>query len=329
MRGSDAIEALDGCQLRVSLVTGLRAAATGLFCLVITLVMGRDVVSHIGAIVLHDAGDPVFTAALLEWNAMHLPYSEAWWQLPIYFPVRDTLAFSEHLLGISILAAPIRWLTGDAIVTYNVVALATFPLCAVAMHALVRYLTGSDAGGFVAGAAFAFSPYRMSQLTHVQMLATFWAPLALLGLHAFLATGKRRWLALYGIAWMLQAAANLYALAYFSVLVGLWIVWFVVRARRWRAWRDCHGHRCRGVTACANPLPLYRGAPAPRLLAQRRGGAHVQRRRRGVALREPGVDVVGFAADRVSSRSRALSRRGAAGHLPRRHRTGNRRLAQG
>jgi len=69
----------------------------------------------------------------------------------------------------------------------------------------------------------------------VQMLATFWAPLALLGLHAYIESGQRRWLVLYGAAWVLQGAANGYALVMFSVLVGLWALWFVIVSRKWHA----------------------------------------------------------------------------------------------
>ena len=39
-------------------------------------------------------------------------------------------------------------------------------------------------------------------------------------------------LAMFGICWMLQGAANLYYLVFFSVLIGLWVLWFVVAPRR-------------------------------------------------------------------------------------------------
>ena len=67
------------------------------------------------------------------------------------------------------------------------------------------------------------------------MLATFWAPLALLGLHAYLQSGRRRWLVLYGATWVLQGASNGYALVMFSILIGLWTLWFVVLSRKWHA----------------------------------------------------------------------------------------------
>jgi hypothetical protein len=210
-------------------------ALSALTYIAITAILGRDVLARLGSTIVNDEGDPLFVAAILQWNATTLPYTQAWWQFPIAHPTPDALAFSEHMLGVSVLATPIYWLTRDAVVTYNLVTLATFPLCALAMYALVFRLTRSAPGAFLAGLAFAFAPYRVSQLPHLQMLASFWAPLALLGLHAFVETGKRRWLALYAAAWLLQGAANGYALVFFSVLVGLWVLWFVVAAREWRA----------------------------------------------------------------------------------------------
>jgi hypothetical protein len=200
----------------------------------VTAILGRDVIASLATGILNDAGDPLLNAAILSWSATHVPLSHAWWQFPIYHPASDALAFSEHLLGVSVLATPLHWLTGDALVTYNLSALLTFPLSALAMYALAFTLTQSVAGAFVAGLAFAFAPYRMAQLPHIQVLASFWAPLALLALHRFLESRRRRHLVLYGVTWLLQGAANGYALIFFSVFVGLWTFWFVILARRWR-----------------------------------------------------------------------------------------------
>jgi hypothetical protein len=208
---------------------------------VIAAILGRDVLAQLDIAIANDAGDPLLNAAILHWNAQHVPWSDAWWQFPIYYPTRDTLTFSEHLLGLSVIASPIAWITGNPLTAYNLTTLLTFPLSAVSMYALVYRLTGSPrqggsaAAAFLAGLAFGFAPYRMSQLPHLQMLATFWAPLSLLGLHGYIETRRRRWLALYGAAWALQGAANGYTLVLFSVLVGLWVVWFVVARRDWRA----------------------------------------------------------------------------------------------
>jgi hypothetical protein len=211
------------------------AAISLLVYTVITIIIGRDVLMHVGSTIANDPGDPLLTAAILKWNATHVPLTDAWYQFPIFYPTRDTLTFSEHLLGLYAIASPIYWITGNAVTTYNLVLLLTYPLCGMAMYALIVRLTGSAGAAFIAGLAFAFAPYRVSQLPHIQMQATFWAPLALLGLHAYIETGRRRWLALYGAAWALQGASNGYALVMFSILIGLWTLWFVVLRRQWHA----------------------------------------------------------------------------------------------
>ena len=213
----------------------LAAIGTTLLYVAITAFLGRHLLANLGTTVAHDAGDPLLTAALLKWNATHWPLTDAWWQLPIFLPTRDTMAFSEHLLGISAVASPIYWMVRDTLVTSNLVTLLTYPLCAMAMYALVFRLSGSVAAALVAGLAYGFAPYRVSQLPHIQMLAAFWAPLALLGLHEYIETRRARWLVLYGATWMLQGAANGYALVFFSVLIGLWVVWFVLLRRDGRA----------------------------------------------------------------------------------------------
>jgi F5/8 type C domain len=239
---SDPVSGVDAPKLGASQdrpLTSIRQrlaaiGSTALF-VAITAFLGRHLLAHLSTTVAHDAGDPLLTAAILKWNATHWPLTDAWWQLPFFYPTRDTMAFSEHLLGLSAIASPIYWITRDTLVTSNLATLATFPLCAMAMYALVFRLSGSVPAALVAGFAYGFAPYRISQLPHVQMLAAFWAPLALLGLHAYIDTRRARWLVLYGASWMLQSAANGYALVFFSVLVGLWTVWFVILRRDWRA----------------------------------------------------------------------------------------------
>jgi hypothetical protein len=92
-------------------------AASALVYTVVTAILGREVLAQLGTTIANDPGDPLLTAAILHWNAGHVPWTDAWWQFPIYHPTRDTLAFSEHLLGLSVVASPIAWLTGNPLAT--------------------------------------------------------------------------------------------------------------------------------------------------------------------------------------------------------------------
>jgi hypothetical protein len=83
--------------------------------------------------------------------------------------------------------------------------------------------------------AFGFSPYRIAHMAHLQILAACWMPVALLALHAYARTRRIRWLVLFGAAWLLQALSNGYYMLFFSVLVGLWLLWFLPPWRQPRA----------------------------------------------------------------------------------------------
>jgi hypothetical protein len=226
------------------------ALLAALAYLAVVAAMGHRVLANLSTTIVHDATDSLLIASILAWNAIQVPYTDAWWQFPAFAPVADTTAFTEHLLGVSVLSSPLVWLTGSPIAGYDLTILLAYPLSALAMFALVFRLTGSASASFLAGLAYGFAPYRAGQLAHVQMLAVWWAPLALLGLHAFLETGRRWWLACFGVCWLLQGAANGYLLVYFSTVVGLWLLWFVVAARRWRALLEI------GVAMLVCVLPL-------------------------------------------------------------------------
>lgn len=196
---------------------------------------------YLGSRFAHDPGDPLLVTYLLWWNARVVPLSEAMWNAPFYWPMRDALALTEHGAGMGLVTSPIQWLGGSPLLAYNVLLIGSIWGAALSVFALVRRLTGSDAAAFCAGLAFAFAPYRASQLSHLQMLVTWWMPLALLGLHRYYETGERRWLALFGISWLMQALTNGYFLLYFPILIALWVLVFT----RWR-----HQPR-RAVTAVA------------------------------------------------------------------------------
>lgn len=143
------------------------------------------------------------------------------------WPLPGSMALSEHLLGLSLVATPLQLAGVSPIAAYNICLLLTYALSGFFAFLLGRRLTGSTFAGICAGLAYGFSPYRASQLAHIQVLSSQWMPLALLGLHAYLTTGARRWLVVFGAAWVVQALSNGYYLLFFPVLILGWLAWFV------------------------------------------------------------------------------------------------------
>lgn len=179
-----------------------------------------------------DPGDPVLNTWILWWNAKAWPLTTQWWNAPAFYPSTSALAFSEHLLGLTPITTPLIWLTGSPEFAYNVAFILSFPLSALAMHALVARLSGRHHAAFVAGAAYGFAPYRVAHFAHIQVLWSFWMPLGLVGLHAG-AQGRRWGFPLAAACWLMQGLSNGYFLIFFAILIAAWLAWFVsVRPRQ-------------------------------------------------------------------------------------------------
>ena len=186
---------------------------------VLTVALTWPLVLSPGHSVPNDLGDPLLNTYLVAWNARTMPLTERWWSLPFFYPQPGVTAFSEHLLGLSIVTTPIIKLTGNPLLAYNVAFLLSFVLCAVSAHLLAFVLTRRHDVSILAGLAFAFSPYRMDQFAHVQVLSAYWIPLTLAGLHLYFQDRRPRWLALFAVSWLMQALTCGYYLFYLSVLI--------------------------------------------------------------------------------------------------------------
>ena len=189
---------------------------------------------HLTTRFTHDPGDPLLNTFLIWWSGSVIPLSPALWNAPFYWPLKDALALTEHGTGMSLVTAPVRWLGGSPLLSYNLLLIASIWWSGLAAHALVRRLTKNDAAAWCAGLAFAFAPYRASQLAHLQVLIVWWMPLALLALHAYYEDGRRRWLALFGVSWVMQSLANGYYMFFFPVLVVLWLAFLTRTREQWR-----------------------------------------------------------------------------------------------
>ena len=178
-----------------------------------------------------DFGDPLFSAWAMAWDATHL--GRGWWSANIFAPQPLALAYSEHFLPQGLQALPIYWATRNPILGYNLVFLSTFVLSGLGMFLLARELTGSRAAGFVAGLAYAFSPFRVASIPHLQVLSAAWMPFVLYGVRRHFSTGRLRPLAGAAVAWIAQNLSCGYYLLFFSPVVALYLAWELTTRRLW------------------------------------------------------------------------------------------------
>jgi hypothetical protein len=181
-------------------------------------------------------GDPLLNAWILAWDADRMRHGFAGlWNAPLFYPASDTLAWSEHLIGIALFTAPVQWLTGQPVLVYNLAQLASVVLAGAGMYGLARELTGRRDAAWLAGLAFACLPYRISQLTHLQILVCGWMPIALWALHRAFRTGSWRAYAAFAAAYTLQALSNGYYLFFLAAAVGVFCAIELVSRVRHRA----------------------------------------------------------------------------------------------
>ena len=178
----------------------------------------------------HDLGDPLLTTWLMWWSGTQggLPLTAHWWNAPIFYPAPGIFAFSENLLGLAPIAAPLTALTHQPLIGHNVAFIATIVLSALGAHFLAYTITRRHDASAIAGIAFAFAPYRLAQAPHIQVLASFWTPICLAALHRYDRTARTRWLLVAVTAWVIQALSCGYYLFFLAALLALWFLWFAV-----------------------------------------------------------------------------------------------------
>ena len=178
---------------------------------------------------VHDDGDPLMVTWVLAWVAHQLPRAPArLFDANIFYPERNTLAFSETLLLPGAIVAPLQWLGVGSIFIYNLVFLSGFAISGVGVALLVRRLTDNSGAAILAGIVFAFPPYRIDHYAHLQLQQTQFIPLALWAFHVLLDTGRLRDGARLGAFVACQMLScmyyGLFLIPYMSVVCGTMLI---------------------------------------------------------------------------------------------------------
>src|SRR4029077_10662715 len=76
----------------------------------LAILLTFPLILHLTSVVPSDLGDPLLSTSILWWNAHALPLTERWWNGFAFAPAHGMLAFSDHRLGVSLIATPLQWL---------------------------------------------------------------------------------------------------------------------------------------------------------------------------------------------------------------------------
>jgi hypothetical protein len=195
---------------------------------------------HLAEAVPGDIGDPLLNTWILAWDAHALLVKPLhFFDANIFYPLPNTLAYSEHLVSTALLAMPLGLISGEPVVAYNLSLLLSFPLAGLGMYALVLHWTQRRGAALLAGLAFAMAPYRLAAMAHLQLLTIQWLPFSLLALDRLLEPGPgSRWsfvvrLVSFAIFTTLQVLASWYLAVFSGLVLGVYtLTWLVMRVGR-------------------------------------------------------------------------------------------------
>jgi hypothetical protein len=154
----------------------------------LSIVMTWPLLINLGTVVPRDIGDPLAEAWQPAWGGHALTDQPLhFFDANRFWPLKYSLAFGDALIGYAP-AGIIGRGPHAAMVRYDLLFLFAYALAFFGAYLLARELGLSPAGAAVAGAAFAFAPYRLEQDGHLQVISSGGIPLAI----AFAVRGIRR-----------------------------------------------------------------------------------------------------------------------------------------
>ena len=131
-------------------------------------------------------GDAIVYIWLVKNNMVHvLSCPGAGFDISIFFPFGNALAFTDNYLLPSFISLLFYKLTSSEVIAYNLSLLIACVLNGYVTFLLARYLTRDDQASFFAGFAFMGAPWFFSQLNHPQLQFAFVIPVVLLATLSF------------------------------------------------------------------------------------------------------------------------------------------------
>lgn len=160
-------------------LTRREVVLAALGAIAISVVMNWPLPLHLFDTIPKDLGDPLPQAWQVAWGGHALATQPLdFFQSNQFWPEPDSLAFGDALIGYAP-AGLIGDGPGDAVARYNVLFLFVYALCFFGTYLLAREMGLGPGGAVVAGAAFAYAPFRMEQDGHMQVISSGGIPLAL------------------------------------------------------------------------------------------------------------------------------------------------------
>jgi hypothetical protein len=175
-------------------------------------------------------GDPLLNVWTLAWDSHILAKAPLkLFQANIFYPARNSLAFSEHMISSALIALPFNLWLENPIVGLNIVFLFSIAVAGFGGFLLVKHYTGDDFAAFIAGLIFAFGLFKFSHIGHLQIMAAEWIPFILLFADKFIQQKNWTNLLLFTGFYLLEALACWYYAIQLSLIIAIYFAYYFLR----------------------------------------------------------------------------------------------------
>jgi hypothetical protein len=214
-----------------------RAVATFVIFLALAVAHTWPLASAPARLSRNDNADALLNEWILAWVAHEAPRNPLHlFDANIFYPDRNTLAYSEPLITTAALGAPLFWAGAPPVLVHNLLLIVGLALTGWATCLLLVRWTGDLAAGLFAGTVAAFNAHTFTRMPQIQAHHLEFLPLALVSLDALLEHPRPRYAAALAAALVLAGMNSFYIFMLTIVALGAgWIVrapeWTGVRAR--------------------------------------------------------------------------------------------------
>jgi hypothetical protein len=169
--------------------------------------------------------DSVLLAGVLEWGYHAIPSAhEHLFNWTAGFPLSNTLAVTENLIGWQPLYMPLRAAGVSIAAAYNILLLTSLVISAIGAAMLARRFGASRAGAAAAGIVFGFGPFHLGHTLHLQTMGVCWTPFAILSLDRYLETRSPRAAMALAVFVILSALCSVYFAVFLAVVLPLYLL---------------------------------------------------------------------------------------------------------
>jgi len=167
-------------------------------------------------------GDPALMCWTLQWVSRALVHDP--WHLyagNTFFPYPHAVILTDPMVSLAILNVPVRWLTSNPWVGYNLLIVAAYYLSCVGGAALTREVTGSTVAAVWGGVFWGFLFFRVHHIGHLQILSYQWMPFAMVALLRFWRRPGVGAALLFVLAFVAQALVSWYLAVILVVVLAV------------------------------------------------------------------------------------------------------------